>query len=115
MKKLDNLKQYSSKVVKSIDQIFKGDEVQYLEAVDFFVSDEQFELIGEYIKENDFALATDATKSLMYLAEDFGLIPLFLALQEIDEDLTAKEYNVLEQRYNDLMNLHEEFKKIIKE
>jgi hypothetical protein len=115
MKRLDKLKQYSGKVLNSIDQIFKGNEVQYLEAVDFFVGDEQFDLIGKYIKENDFALATDATKSLMYLAEDFGLIPLYLALQEIDEDLAAKEYNVLEQRYMELMDLHEEFKKIIKE
>ena len=115
MKRLEKLKKYSSKVEHSVDDIFKGNVIKYFEAIDFYAGDEQFELIGKYIKELDYALAKDATRSLMYLAEDLGLIPLYLTLQEIDEDLAEKNYNVLEQRYMDMLDSYEEFKKAIKE
>lgn len=115
MERLDKLKEYSSQVEKAIAEVFKNDVEAFFETLDFYIEDEQFELLGGYIREKDYGLAKDATRSLMYLAKDMGLIPLFLQLEEMDEDITAEDYKLLDKRYETMLEAYVELKSVVKE
>ena len=78
----------------------------YEEALRFYLQDEFFLQLKEYLDNNDFEMAKDALKGLYILAGDLKLFPLYEALLEIYQDLLEEEYRYLGERYEAMKSIH---------
>lgn len=85
------------------------DNNDYEKIVKTYLEDPFFEQLKDYLDDEDYALAKDATKGLFILAQELYLYPLYIALMEIYEDIEEEIYNDLINKYN---QMYEIYKKI---
>lgn len=78
----------------------------YDEIVCSFLSDPFFKELEEYLDNEDYALAKDATKGLYILAEELRLMNLYMALLEIYEDLESEMYDDVMGHYKEMFELY---------
>lgn len=82
----------------------------YINTVKFYLDDEFFDGIGNYLNNEDYALAKDATKGLFILASDLCLYPLYIALMEVYEDLCVEEYGDVIKHYDEMKIVYDKFR-----
>lgn len=85
---------------------------EYEEIVNTYLSDPFFKEIGDYLNNEDYALAKDATKGLYILAQELYLYPLYMALLEVYEDLEEEIYKDVTTHYNEMLKVYEKIKGI---
>ena len=84
----------------------------YEETVNAFLDDPFFKELKDILKDEDYALAKDATKGLYILASELCLYPLYEALLEIYEDLEYESYDDTLNKYNDMFNIYQRIRGI---
>ena len=82
----------------------------YEETANVYLSDPFFKEIEEYLDNEDYALAKDATKGLYVLASELCMFPLYEALLEIYEDLEEEIYKDVNTHYEELIKVYEKIK-----
>ena len=85
------------------------DKAEYEKIVKAYLEDPFFEQLKDYLDDEDYALAKDATKGLFILAQDLYLYPLYIALLDIYEDLEEEIYADLINKY---VKMHEVYEKV---
>ncbi len=80
---------------------------EYEETLRFYFKDENFQLLGEYLKDEDYAMAKDACKGLYILASELRLFPLYETLLEVYEDLEAEMYNEVIEHYDAMIKVYD--------
>lgn len=83
---------------------------EYEEIVNAYLSDPFFRELGDYLDNEDYALAKDATKGLFILAQELFLYPLYLALMEIYEDLEDEIYVDVISHYEKMIEVYEKIR-----
>ena len=83
---------------------------EYEEIVNAYLSDPFFRELGDYLDNEDYALAKDATKGLFILAQELFLYPLYLALMEIYEDLEDEIYVDVISHYEEMIEVYEKIR-----
>lgn len=66
---------------------------EYKENVAFYLNDENFYLLKDYIEAQDLEMSLDATKGLYILALEFRLIKLYEILVELYAKLIIEDYS----------------------
>ena len=66
---------------------------EYKENVAFYLNDENFYLLKDYIESQDLEMSLDATKGLYILALEFRLIKLYEILVELYAKLIIEDYS----------------------
>ena len=94
-----------------ITEVFP-DLTEYEEIVNAYLSDENFLKLGEYLDDEDYALAKDAVKGLYLLAQDLRLFPLYESLLEIYEDLTYEMYEAAYPHYQKMIEVYEQIRSV---
>ena len=64
------------------------------------------------LKDEDYALAKDATKGLFVLAEELRLYPLYMALLDIYEDLENEDYKSAYDNYQKMMTVYKNIRSV---
>ena len=95
----------------SIKEIYPNDE-EFKEIANFYFSDENFKLLGEYLEDEDYAMAKDAVKGLYVLAGELRLFPIYQALLEVYEDLESEMYDEVLKHYQEMINVYERIRGI---
>lgn len=85
---------------------------EFEETVNFYLADEDFKKIGEYLDDEDYAMAIDATKGLYTLAGELRLYPLYEALLEVYEDLEEEMYKEVMTHYDEMIKVYEKIRGI---
>lgn len=80
---------------------------EYEKTIMFYFEDENFQLLKQYIEDEDYAMAKDACKGLYILASDLRMFPLYEALLEIYDDLDAEDYKDITKHYDNMINVFE--------
>ena len=88
------------------------DLTAYEEIVNSYLSDENFLKLGEYLDDEDYALAKDAVKGLYLLAQDLRLFPLYESLLEIYEDLAYEMYDAAYPHYQSMIEVYEQIRSV---
>lgn len=83
---------------------------EYEETVNAYLSDPFFEELQEYLDNEDYALAKDATKGLFILAQELRLMPLYVALMEIYEDIDEECYGDIQSHYKEMLKVYQKIK-----
>ena len=76
---------------------------EYEEIVNTYLSDPFFKEIGDYLNNEDYALAKDATKGLYILASELCLYNLYMAILEIYDDLESEDYSEVLKHYKEML------------
>ncbi len=87
-----------------------ADIEEYKNIVRFYLNDEFFLGMQEYLENEDYALAKDACKGLFILAQDLYLYPLYIALMEVYEDLEDKTYDNVLKHYEEMKLVYDKFR-----
>ena len=85
---------------------------EYEETVNAYLADPFFVELEDYLNNEDYALAKDATKGLYILASQLFLLPLYEALLEIYEDLEYETYDGVINHYKDMMVVYKKIRGI---
>lgn len=80
---------------------------EFEEIVNSYLSDPFFKEIGDYLDDEDYALAKDALKGLYLLAQELCLFNLYVAIVEVYEDLEEELYKEAMAHYSDMKKLHQ--------
>ena len=83
---------------------------EYEEIVNSYLDDEFFVSIEEMLKDEDYALAKDATKGLYVLASELVLFELYEVLLEVYEDLEYETYDDVLSHYKEVMKVHKKLR-----
>ena len=83
---------------------------EYEEIVNSYLDDEFFVSIEEMLKDEDYALAKDATKGLYVLASDLVLFELYEVLLEVYEDLEYETYVDVLSHYKEVNKVHKKLR-----
>ena len=94
-----------------INSKFK-DISEYENTVMIFFDDPNFTDLKTFIEQEDYAMAKDAVKGLYTLSLDLYLMPLYLLLVDIYEDLEYEEYKDLLNKYNLMYDKYKEIRTI---
>lgn len=94
-----------------INSKFK-DISEYENTVMIFFEDPNFIELKNFIDDEDYAMAKDAVKGLYTLSLDLYLMPLYLLLVDIYEDLEYEEYKDLKNKYNKMTQKYNEIRGI---
>ena len=86
------------------------DMQEYEKTLMFYFDDENFELLGQYIKDEDYAMAKDACKGLYVLASELRVFPLYEALLEVYEDLEFETYSDISEHYKQMHELYDKIR-----
>lgn len=84
----------------------------YEETANAYLSDPFFKEIEEYLDNEDYALAKDATKGLYVLASELCMFPLYEALLEVYEDLEYETYDEIMSHYKEMFNIYTRIRSI---
>ena len=76
---------------------------EYEEIVNSYLSDPFFKELKDYLDNEDYALAKDATKGLFILAQELFIYPLYVSLMDIYEDLEEEMYKEVLTDYEKMM------------
>ena len=85
---------------------------EYEEALVYYLSDEHFDELGEFIKDEDYGMVKDTVKGLFLLAQDLRVYPLYEALLEIYEDLTYETYDEMPKHYQEMKKVYRKIKNV---
>ena len=85
---------------------------EYEETVNAYLADPFFVELEDYLNNEDYALAKDATKGLYILSSELLLLPLYEALLEIYEDLEYETYDGVINHYKDMMVVYKKIRGI---
>ena len=88
------------------------DLTEYEEIVNAYLSDENFKELGNYLDDEDYALAKDAVKGLYLLAQDLRLFPLYETLLEIYEDLMYEMYDAVYVHYEEMIEVYDRIRSV---
>jgi len=113
MERLNNIKKYGVNAEIALAQVFDNDIDNYLTCLNLYANDEQFILIDEYLNDQSYGLAMDAVRSLMYMAQDFGLAKLYILLEELNDDLVQEEYKNVIPQFQVVKEEHQKFLKVL--
>lgn len=83
---------------------------EYENIVNFYLGDEFFVGLKDYLENEDYALAKDAVKGLYILASDLCLYPLYTALLEIYEDIEDETYSDCLKHYDEMMEVYKKIR-----
>lgn len=83
---------------------------EYENIVNVYLDDEFFTGLKDYLEEEDYALAKDATKGLYILASDLCLYPLYTSLLEIYEDIEDETYSDCLKHYEEMMKVYKKIR-----
>lgn len=83
---------------------------EYEEIVNTYLSDPFFRELNDYLDNEDYELAKDATKGLFVLAQELYLMPLYIALLDIYEDLEDELYGDVKGHYNEMIKVYEKIR-----
>ena len=85
---------------------------EYEQIVTAFFEDPHFEELKTFIDDGDYAMAKDACKGLYTLSLELYLMPLYMILVDIYEDLEYEEYKGLSAKYEEMYQKYKEIKAI---
>ena len=94
-----------------INSKFK-DISEYENTVMIFFEDPNFIELKNFIDDEDYAMAKDAVKGLYTLSLDLYLMPLYLLLVDIYEDLEYETYDDVMKHYNDMFEIYTKIRSI---
>ena len=94
-----------------INSKFK-DISEYENTVTSFFEDPYFVDLKSFIEDEDYAMAKDAVKGLYTLALELYLMPLYMMLVDIYEDLEYENYKELLTKYEAMYSKYKEIKAI---
>lgn len=94
-------------IIKKFPNIY-----EYEETVNAYLDDEFFTSIEDMLKNEDYALAMDATKGLYILASELCLFPLYEALLEVYEDLQYETYKDVLNHYKCVRKAHNSLRSV---
>lgn len=99
-----------------LDEVLRDFPVleEYEESLRYFLGDEFFLQLPEWVETEDYGMAIDAVKGLYILAGELKVFPLYIALLEVYEDLLYQEYKDIKQHTTHVLHLHQELIKIWK-
>lgn len=83
---------------------------EYEEIVNAYLSDPFFYELKDYLDNEDYELAKDATKGLFILAQELRLYPLYIALLDIYEDLEEELYKEALTHYEEMFKIYNRIK-----
>lgn len=92
-------------------EVLKEEEVD-AEVIRFFLRDEFFESLNDYLTDEDYALAKDALKGLYILALKLRLFNLYECLLDLYEDLEGEYYQDVFSHYEAMMKEHKRLKEV---
>ena len=85
---------------------------EYENVVSVYLNDPFFNELGDYLDNEDYALAKDATKGLMILSQELLLFPLYEKISEIYEDLEFETYDEIMVHYGDMKSAYKRMKNV---
>lgn len=85
---------------------------EYERTVSIFFEDPHFDELGEFIKDEDWGMAKDAVKGLYTLALELYLMPLYMILVDMYEDLEYENYKDLSPKYEEMYEKYKEIRAI---
>ncbi len=88
------------------------DMQEYEDTANYFLADEHFRELGEFLENEDYGMAKDAVKGLYLLAQDLRMFPLYEKLLEVYEDLAYEIYGDVLEHYRDMMEVHKQIRSI---
>lgn len=88
------------------------DITEYESTVNAFFEDPYFDELKTFIEDEDWAMAKDACIGLYKLALDLYLMPLYMALVDIYEDLEYENYKELSQKYDNMYSIYSQIRTI---
>ena len=83
-------------------------------AIKFYLEDEFFASLKDYLDTEDYNLAKDMVKGLYILAGELHLFALYQGLLDIYEDLDFEEYGPVNQHYEVMINEYYRLKEVFK-
>ena len=83
---------------------------EYEEIVNSYLSDEFFVDLKKMLKDEDYALAKDATKGLYILASELCLYPLYEALLDMYEDFEYESFQDLDNHYKEMFEIYKKIR-----
>lgn len=84
----------------------------YEESLKCYLHDDFFTTLDSFVVSQDYAMAKDATKGLMILAQELKVFKLYQALSEVYEDLLEEEYQEINKHLASVTMLHKELRGI---
>ena len=81
---------------------------EYERTVNSFFEDPYFDELKTFIDDEDWAMAKDVVKGLYSLALELYLMPLYMILVDMYEDLEYENYKDLPQKYEDMYKKYKE-------
>ena len=81
---------------------------EYERTVNSFFEDPYFDELKTFIDDEDWAMAKDVVKGLYTLALELYLMPLYMILVDMYEDLEYENYKDLPQKYEDMYKKYKE-------
>ena len=85
---------------------------EYEEIVNAYLIDPFFNELGDYLDNEDYELAKDATKGLYILAQELFLYPLYMSLMEVYEDLEDEIYKDVRTHYDEMIIVYKKIRGI---
>ena len=83
-------------------------------AIKYYLEDEFFTDLINYLNYEDYAMAKDATKGLHILAQEFKLFRLYETLLDIYEDLDAEFYDDIYEHHCLMIEEYNRLKEVYK-
>lgn len=81
---------------------------EYESTVNAFFEDPHFDELKTFIDEEDYGMAKDAVKGLYSLALELYLMPLYMILVDMYEDLEYENYKDLPAKYEQMYKKYKE-------
>ena len=85
---------------------------EYESTVSAFFEDPHFSELKTFIDDEDWAMAKDACKGLYTLSLELFLMPLYMILVDMYEDLEYEEYKNLSSKYDEMYSKYLEIRNI---
>ena len=85
---------------------------EYERTVNVFFEDPHFEELKVFIEDGDYGMAKDAVKGLYTLSLELYLMPLYMILVDMYEDLEYENYKDLPNKYNEMYSKYKEIRTI---
>ncbi|MDD2971085.1 MAG: Hpt domain-containing protein [Lachnospiraceae bacterium] len=106
------LEQWGVPIQETMER-FLNDEEFYMECLQDFMQDGNMQVLETALRAKDYSAAFDASHTLKGVAGNLGLLPLLNVIVEIVEPLRRKEYDNLEEEYQNIQKIMNELREKI--
>lgn len=89
-------------------------DAETIKAIKYYLEDEFFTDLINYLNYEDYAMAKDATKGLYILAQELKLFRIYERLLDIYEDLDAEFYDDLYEHHRLMIEEYNHLKEVYK-